>query len=68
VPNIGNYGKYSVSTLDDLQGLPGVKVKWPTPGGGPFHGTVIIPDPPPPGLFVAISSKFQQVQNPYKTP
>ncbi|MBN9064178.1 MAG: RHS repeat-associated core domain-containing protein, partial [Rhizobiales bacterium] len=58
----------SVSTVHLLQKIPGVVVRWPTPGAGDYHGTVNIPYPPPAGIFNLISSQFQQQRNPFPVP
>jgi hypothetical protein len=58
----------SVSTTNALQAIPGVTVNAPTPGFGTYHGTVNVPNPPPPGMFNAISGAFTQQPNPYVTP
>jgi uncharacterized protein RhaS with RHS repeats len=66
-PNITNYRQYSVTTVQELQAIPGVTVNFPTPGGGRYHGTVNVPNPPPPGIFLAISGTFVRRQNPFYT-
>ena len=58
----------SWTTVDTLQKIPGVTVNWPTPGYGDYHGTVNLPNPPPPGIFNVISAQFNRMQNPYPTP
>ena len=55
----------SVTKLQLLEAIPGVEVNWPTPGRGDYHGTVNVTNPPPPGLFDAISAIFRQRTNPY---
>src|SRR6267378_7190063 len=50
-PRIEKYGQYSVSTVQLLNAIPGVNVSSTPGGGGLNHGTVTVPDPPPPGLF-----------------
>ena len=54
----------SVTTIGRLQSIPGVVVHAPTPGRG-LHGTVTVPNPPPQGLFDAISSAFTTQPNPH---
>lgn len=54
----------SVTTVEELRRI-GVTVIAPTTGAGAHHGTVVIPDPPPPGLFEAISRCFTQRANPF---
>jgi hypothetical protein len=54
----------SVSTVQQLMTL-GLQVNFPTPGQGEYHGTVIVPNPPPPGIFNAISGAFRPRTNPY---
>ncbi len=61
-------GRISVSTVKRLESIPGVVVNWPTVGFGAYHGTVNIPDPPPPLIFEAISGAFTQSPNPYVVP
>ncbi len=56
----------SVTTIDMLRAIPGVTVNWPTPGAGSYHGTVNVPNPPPPGTFEAISKVFAPVLNPHR--
>lgn len=58
----------SVTTVQELQAIPGVNVNAPTPGYGDYHGTVNVPNPPPPGLFNAISGVFAQKSNPFPVP
>jgi hypothetical protein len=58
----------SVSTVRKLEAIPGVTVSTPTPGFGAYHGTVNLPNPPPPGLFDAIRDAFTQKPNPYVIP
>jgi RHS repeat-associated protein len=66
-PNIEQYGKYSYTTVQQLQAIPGVAVNFPTEGRGTYHGTVNVPYPAPPGLFEAIAGVFQQVSpNPFR--
>ena len=60
--------RISVSTVQALEPIPGVTVIAPTPGFGAYHGTVTLPDPPPPGLFETISAAFTQKPNPYVVP
>jgi RHS repeat-associated protein len=48
----------SVSTVQELQAIPGVTVNSPTPGFGDYHGTVNVPNPPPAGFFNVISGTF----------
>lgn len=52
----------SVTTVEALREL-GVTINAPTPGAGDHHGTVIIPYPPPPGLFESLSRCFAQRSN-----
>ena len=65
--NIEKYRQYSVTTVQQLEAIPGVTVNFPTPGAGAYHGTVNVPNPPPPGIFTAISGAFTQQRNPYFT-
>jgi hypothetical protein len=58
----------SVSTVRQLEAIPGVTVTAPTPGFGDYHGTVNLPNPPPSGLFDAIHDVFAQKPNPYVVP
>jgi hypothetical protein len=58
----------SWATVQQLEAIPGVTVNFPTPGFGDYHGTVNIPDPPPPGIFNAISGVFNRTPNPYRVP
>ncbi len=58
----------SVPTVRKLEAIPGVTVNAPTPGFSAYHGTVILPNPPPPGLFDAIRDAFTQKPNPYIVP
>ena len=55
----------SVSTVQQLQDIPGVSVNFPTPGRGDYHGTVNVPNPTPPGFFSVISGAFVQQPNPF---
>ena len=57
----------SITTVEQLRGA-GVTVNFPTPGAGTHHGTVVLPSPPPPGIFEAISSLFTQRFNPFPVP
>jgi RHS repeat-associated protein len=57
----------SVSTVQELQAIPGVSVNFPTPGRGDYHGTVNVPNPPPVGLFDVISGVFRPQPNPFPT-
>jgi hypothetical protein len=66
-PRIEAYRQYSVTTVSQLQRIPGVTVN-ATPGGGANHGTVNIPYPAPSGIFITISSQFQQRPNPFYKP
>lgn len=61
-------GQISISTVQALEAIPSVTVIAPTPGFGAYHGTVTLPDPPPPGLFEAISAVFTQKPNPHVVP
>jgi hypothetical protein len=65
-PNIERYGQFSVTTVPQLEEIPGVNVNFPTPGGGQYHGTVNVPNPAPPGIFNTISGAFQQQSNPFQ--
>jgi len=58
----------SVSTVQQLQDIPGVTVNFPTPGRGDYHGTVNVPNPAPPGFFTVISGAFVQQPNPFQVP
>jgi hypothetical protein len=58
----------SWTTVDTLEKIPGVSVNWPTPGAGDYHGTVNLPNPPPPGIFGLISSQFNRIPNPHPVP
>jgi RHS repeat-associated protein len=58
----------SVSTVQQLQTIPGVTVTFPTPGGGRYHGTVNVPNPPPPGFYDLIASQFTRRPNPFPAP
>lgn len=58
----------SVTTVEKIQAIPGVTVNFPTPGFGEYHGTVNVPNPPPPGFFEAISGAFERRTNPYPNP
>ena len=60
--------RVSVSTVERLQSIPGVRVRFPTPGFGAYHGTVVLPAPPPSGLFEAITATFTQQPNPHVVP
>ena len=55
----------SVTTVARLEMIPGVIVNTGTPGRGDHHGTVIVPNPPPPGFFEFLSTQFARKQNPY---
>ena len=57
----------SVTAVQQLRDV-GVTVNFPTPGAGAHHGTVVVPSPPPPGIFEAISSLFTQRFNPFPVP
>jgi hypothetical protein len=61
-------GQISVSTVEQLEAIPGVTVNFPTPGRGDYHGTVNVPNPPPPGFFNAISGAFRPQPNPFPVP
>lgn len=67
-PRIERYRQFSITTTFELQSIPGVVVNAPTPGGGPNHGTVNVPFPPPPGIFRTISDRFTQRPNPFYNP
>ena len=56
----------SVSTVQELQAIPGVTVNSPTPGFGDYHGTVNVPNPPPAGFFNVISGAFVPQPNPFQ--
>ncbi|MGB9114986.1 RHS repeat-associated core domain-containing protein [Bradyrhizobium sp.] len=58
----------SVSTVQELQAIPGVTVNSPTPGFGDYHGTVNVPNPPPAGFFNVISGAFVPQPNPFQVP
>ena len=55
----------SVSTVQELNAIPGVAVNFPTPGRGLYHGTVNVPNPPSPGFFGTISGAFRPTINPF---
>lgn len=57
----------SVTTTLDLMNL-GLTVNTGTPGGGLYHSTVVVPFPPPPGIFDSISSTFIRQPNPFPVP
>lgn len=59
-------GTVSFTTVAQLQAMPGVVVNRPTPGRGDYHGTVNVPNPPPPGFFKEVSEKFTTIRNPYQ--
>jgi hypothetical protein len=72
VDELARGGRYpnrriSVSTVQQLRGA-GVTVHFPTPGAGAHHGTVVVPSPPPLGIFEGISSLFTQRLNPFPVP
>jgi RHS repeat-associated protein len=58
----------SVSTVQVLQNIPGVVVRFPTPGYGDYHGTVNVPNPPPSGFFDVVSGAFVPQPNPFPVP
>jgi RHS repeat-associated protein len=58
----------SVSTVQELQAIPGVTVNSPTPGFGDYHGTFNVPNPPPAGFFNVISGAFVPQPNPFQVP
>jgi hypothetical protein len=57
----------SVTTIEDLRAI-GITVDAPTQGAGAYHGTVMVPDPPPSGVFEAISRCFTLRPNPFVAP
>jgi len=61
-------GQISVTTVQELQAIPGVIVNFPTPGRGDYHGTVNVPYPTPPGFFNVISGVFALRTNPFPVP
>ena len=63
IPGLGGSfpnNQISVSTTNLLQAIPDVTVNAPTPRYGTYHGTVNVPNPPPSGIFNAISRAFIQ--------
>lgn len=54
--------RISWTTVAMMQAISGVVVIFPTPGRGAFYGTVIVPNPPPHGLFDQLSALFRQKQ------
>lgn len=52
----------SVTTVEALREL-GMTINAPTPGAGDNHGTVVVPYPPLPELFEALSRCFAQHPN-----
>ena len=57
----------SVTTVRRLLDV-GVAVRFPTPGAGAYHGTAIVPDPVPSGLFEALNQAFTPHPNPFPVP
>jgi hypothetical protein len=56
----------SVSTLSALTAV-GVFVRWPTPGAGARHGTVLVPEDASDDLFARLAATFSPRTNPFPT-
>jgi len=57
----------SYTTALDLMAI-GLQLKLDTPGKGLYHSTVVVPFPPPPGVFTATSGIFTRKTNPFRVP